>query len=397
MFRLLRFPVVLFLVLAAVAATGTVAAQTNPCAVSGVDENGALYYISVPINPVTGGCYWGGDLVVFAHGYVAANEPLAIPWGQMALPNPADPTQPVMMPDLVNSMGFGFATTSYRKNGLAIQEGIADVVNLAQLYAQLGGSPYRVYLIGASEGSLVTTLAIERRPDVFSGGMAMCGPIGSFQGQVNYWGDFRAVYDFFMDRPGFNALPGNVVSVPEVMINKWDSVYVPRILGTITDLNRTSQVISVTGAAIDPSNPVETVPQTVLGILWYNAFATKDAIAELGGNPYDNRDRQYTNSSNDPLLNTGVKRYKANAKALKEIADNYETNGQLQRPLVTMHTRGDPIIPYWHLIAYQAKVGANPLLYDISVDTGSPRYGHCNFTLDEIIDGFITLQTAVGP
>jgi hypothetical protein len=43
------------------------------------------------------------------------------------------------------------------------------------------------------EGGLVTTLAVENHPGVFSGGMAMWTD-RDFREQVNYWGDFpRAV------------------------------------------------------------------------------------------------------------------------------------------------------------------------------------------------------------
>ena len=43
-------------------------------------------------------------------------------------------------------------------------------------------------------------------PGMFSSGLAACGPVGSFRGQVNYVGDFRVLFDYFFpessrDRP----------------------------------------------------------------------------------------------------------------------------------------------------------------------------------------------------
>jgi hypothetical protein len=32
---------------------------------------------------------------------------------------------------------------------------------------------------------------------LYLGGLAICGPIGDFGQQINYWGDFRALYDYF--------------------------------------------------------------------------------------------------------------------------------------------------------------------------------------------------------
>src|SRR5262249_17679267 len=69
---------------------------------------GALSLICVPAEG------WNGALLVFAHGYVAFNQPLGfyhLSFGGF------------YVPDLVQSLGFAFATTSYRQNGLAIVEG----------------------------------------------------------------------------------------------------------------------------------------------------------------------------------------------------------------------------------------------------------------------------------
>jgi hypothetical protein len=43
----------------------------------------------------------------------------------------------------------------------------------------------------------------------------------------------------------------------------------------------------------------------------------------------------------------GVQRFDADPAALLEIGRYYETSGELKVPLVTLHTSGDPIVPYW--------------------------------------------------
>jgi len=255
------------------------------------------------------------------------------------------------------------------------------------VFTGLVGSPTHVYLVGASEGGLVTTLAIEQPSSKFAGGLAACGPIGSFTGQVNYWGDFRAVFDYLMDMPDVDVLPGNASNIPASLRNKWDSVFVPRIAGVLgTNPFNTQQLLSVTGAPIDPLDPTS-IGKTTLGILWYNVFATNDATDKLGGRPFDNFNRVYGGSLNDTLLNANVKRYKAQPAALAEIAANYETSGALKSPLVTMHTTGDPIVPFWHQSMYTAKVfGMNPPVSYVPISIN--RYGHCSFTLLEIMNGF---------
>jgi pimeloyl-ACP methyl ester carboxylesterase len=361
-----------------------VQAQTNnDCLFFGTHSNGAKYCITMPPPPPYG--MWNGDLVIFAHGYVAVDEPLDIPWSQMTFSDGSGGV--ITMPLLVNSMGFAFATTSYSENGLAVQQGIADILDLINVFKTLVGTPSHIYLVGASEGGLVTTLAIERYPESFTGGLATCGPIGSFTGQVNYWGDFRVLFDYFMDTPYLDVLPGNAANIPSSLMNKWDSVYVPRIAGVLAanPLN-TQQLLSVAGAPFDPSD-LNTIGETTLGILWYNVFATNDAVNKLGGRPFDNFERVYTGSFDDALLNAGVKRFKAQPAALAEIANNYETSGYLRRPLVTMHTTGDPIVPIWHQVIYRGKVSSvNPSAPYLAIDV--LRYGHCRFTLPEILTGF---------
>jgi hypothetical protein len=55
-----------------------------------------------------------------------------------------------------------------------------------------------------------------------------------------------------------------------------------------------------------------------------------------------------------------------------------------------MHTTGDPIVPYWHETLYTAKVISKltPTLYlPITIKS----YGHCAFTLPQMITGFGSL------
>ena len=67
------------------------------------------------------------------------------------------------------------------------------------------------------------------------------------------------------------------------------------------------------------------------------------------------RRKEYRGSDNDLLLNREIQRFSADKRALIEIERNYQTSGKLNDPLVTMHTTGDPIQPYWHEIIYRYK------------------------------------------
>ena len=131
---------------------------------------------------------YNGILVIWAHGFQDAGSPVEIPEDQLCIDD-------FCIPDIVNGLGFGFATNSYSKTGLAVLEGKADILDLVNIYAQAKGEPSKVYLVGASEGGIITALSVEQSPNVFSAGLAACGPIGNFPYQINYFGDARATFE----------------------------------------------------------------------------------------------------------------------------------------------------------------------------------------------------------
>ena len=385
MSRFIRLTLIFVFLLTAVPVIPAMAQTLPPNCVEGTQKSGAVYRICMPQPPLT----WNGDLVVYAHGYVPdLGQPVEIPEDQLKLDG-------VYIPDLINSLGYGFAVTSYSANGLAVTEGVADVRDLVTVFKQTVKPKQvnHVYLVGVSEGGLVTTLAVEKFPDVFSGGLATCGPVGDLREQINYWGDFRVVFDYFF--PG--ALPlwssENVMIPPEVMAG-WETVYAPNIaLQLSQNPMATLQLLNVTQAPIDTADS-NSIAETVLGILWYNVFATNDGIAKLRGQPFDNNSRVYVGSADDTLLNSSVQRFDADRLALNKINSHYQTSGMLEVPLVTLHTTGDPIVPYWHESLYDAKVKASgsELLYsNIPIN----RYGHCSFSVDEVLAAFQTLVVKV--
>jgi pimeloyl-ACP methyl ester carboxylesterase len=346
---------------------------TPPSPLPGCDvsASGSAYHVvCVP-------AAWNGSLVVYAHGYVSPDEPNP----------PFFPAETAQVAQAVMPFGFAFAATSYPDLGLVVPAAVTDLVSLVKEFKSAHAQTQNVYLVGFSEGGLITTKAVEQYPAVFSGGLACCGPVGDFRKQLNYFGDFFVAFNYFFPNVfEGKADPGRVE--PGVIAG-WEDIYVPRIRAAIADTWRTSQLLRVTQASIDPGNPA-TVEQTVLDVLWYDIFATEDAIEKLGGQPFDNSSRWYTGSSNDWALNRGVQRFRADAAALQSIRDSYQTTGRLKRPLVTMHTTADPIVPYWHEPLYGWKV---LLSGSLLLHTNVPiiRYGHCTFETNELLGGFALL------
>jgi pimeloyl-ACP methyl ester carboxylesterase len=350
--------------------------QTGAC-VDGVQSSGALYRICIPNQ-------WNGDLVVYAHGYVAPQLPLSIPDDQIGGVN---------LSQTINQLGYAFATTSYSKNGLAIKEGLADVVDLYNIFISGNARPRFVYILGSSLGGAVAALAAEKFPQLFNGALTISAPIGDFRGQVNYFGDFRVVFDYFF--PG--VIPGDPFDIPLEVIVNFNTVYVPRILGAITaNPLATSQLLSVTKAPIDANDPTS-IAATTLGLLFFNVFGSNDSTAELGGRPFDNSRRIYFGSNDDRALNQRIRRFTADPQALHELRNFYETSGKVPVPVVTLHTTADPIVPSSQSKTYLIKAFIRGGFKSFSnvVPRNVDRYGHVNVTAQEALEAFSVLVARV--
>ncbi len=337
----------------------------RPKCENGVLSSGALYEICVP-RP------WNRELVVYAPGYRDPNLDLRIR---------DDEIGGFSVQEIMNNLGYAFATTSYHKNGLSLPEALEDVTELVELTDKFTRPPLRnAYLTGPSFGGLVTVLGIEQYANTFSAALGACGPYGDFAWQLKYLGDFRVVFDhLFVDEivewPVW-TMPG---TVDADFIAQW-GVFEPAIRAAIlADWNaggeKVKQLLRITGAPVDLSDPqttVETSVETVVDVLWYHVHGTNDAMEIMEGQPYHNIGQNFDNLD--------VKRFTANVS----VKDHYQTSGSLQRPLVTLHTHLDPVIPIQHLAFYNGKVNPKTLHTPIPV----LRYGHCNFTIEEVMAAF---------
>ena len=345
--------------------------------------SGALYLICVPAS-------WNGSLVVYAHGYVQPFDPLAIH---------DDAVNGVKASQVVNGLGYAFATTSYRANGLIIFEAEKDLADLVHAFRRLAGPvPGHTIAVGASEGGLVVALATERHPGLFDGTLAACGPVGSFADQLAYLDDFRVLFDYFF--PG--VIPGSPIAVPDAVVEAWRlPVEAPGslrslVLGALAaNPAATVSLLDVAGVTLPPGAPPELVGEAVLGLLNYNVLGSGDAQRRLGGQPYDNTTRVYP----APVDNSAVPRFTADPAALHHIEARYDTDGRLRTPLVTIHNLFDPVVPYGQEAPYGEKVArarAGDLLIQVPGDSLASPYGHCNFTGAEVLEAFSTLLSRIG-
>ena len=347
------------------------------------EEDFQLVLICVPEN-------WNRSLVIYAHGFVPPQPqfPLVLPINELTIDN-------TFLPQLLLAQGFAFTTSSYHKNGAVTQQAIDDLLDLLNFFQGSVGLPSHVFIIGGSEGGLTAIQLLEQHPDQFAGGLALCAPVGGAPHQIKYLGDFRVVFDyFFPDVFSFGAF-----NVPLEAFKQWDT-YVTQIIAEMTNhVGATAQLFSVTRAAVDPSSLttfISTAVETALDLLFYSIWETPDLVATGGGIPYENRFRLYVGLTNNLALNHQVERVKSDPEAERYARMFYQTKGNLERPLVTLHNLLDPIVPFDHELIYRGLVAGQQksrFLTAIPV----PGYGHCEFTTAQVLGAFGTMiQQAMG-
>src|SRR5436190_21561017 len=126
--RLVRIGIATVLLLASAVVTASAESVCDP---DGAQASGSIYRICMPASD------YNGILVVWAHGFQDAGTTVSIPEDQLCING-------FCLPELVNGLGFAFATNSYSKTGLAILQGQADLVDLVKIFTAQKGEPQKV-------------------------------------------------------------------------------------------------------------------------------------------------------------------------------------------------------------------------------------------------------------
>ena len=333
---------------------------------------------------------WNGQLIIYAHGFVAPQLPLALPVNELAIIGGGSTLA------LLLQNGFAFATTSFRKNGYAVEQAAGDINQLLGYFKTLvaPGSLKKTYLVGGSEGGLIAAQLIEKFAQSYDGALCLCAPMGGAAHQAKYLGDFRVVFDYFFPsvfRDEFKAF-----EVPTLAFQNWGNLgsgYVQDIATALaSNPNAASQLFRVTRVPLNSQDLSGSAFQAAHSLLFYSIWETPELLATAGGNPYDNRLTLYLGSNNDFALNRRVERVASDPDARSYLRQFYQPSGKLHRPLVSLHTAFDPLVPFNHELIY---LGLTTLAGQRKNLTLLPTasYGHCNFQPSEVLGAFGVLVT----
>jgi pimeloyl-ACP methyl ester carboxylesterase len=305
----------------------------------------ASYRIDIPAN-------FNGQLVMYCHGYGGATK----------FDKETAPT-PVMNAFL--ELGYAIAQSGYSAGGWAVKEAIEETEALRKYFASKYGKPKRTWVTGHSMGGTITMATIETYPDAYDGALQMCGPTGATLSMFQrYLFDMLVVYDYyFPGLLGSPAQPGDMVRAdPEflVQIQKEAQMYPDRL----AEFQKWSGLRS----------EVE-----VSQVVSFFALIQKELIQRAGGNAFDNRSRIYQGTSDDVALNRGVKRYTADPQAVEYLKKYYTPTGDLKKPVLSLHTTYDPLIPAWAANAY-GELAVLRGAADLYVQRFVAKSGHCAFS-----------------
>jgi pimeloyl-ACP methyl ester carboxylesterase len=331
---------------------------------------GALYRLVRPAN-------WNGELVVYAHGYVSPDQPVAL--------TPDD----LLVISLLAPQGFAIAVSSFSENGWNVKDGTQRTHQLLGLFTASFGRPTSVYVTGASMGGLIAIKLAETYPDTYAGALAASAVSAGLVVEFDYQANTRALFDFFY--PG--VLPGSAAYLPP-------GTDIPTgIVEPAIAAMTVNPVPALTMALIDqtplPGTNASEVIQSIVTALTFNAGSLAELRTLTKGKPYfDNRNTSYTGALLPPPLlqaiNAGVGRFAASPSALRSLDHNYTPSGDLRIPMLMLSDARDPVVPGFNQDSYLAAVfahGAGNLLVQRQV----PVYGHAVFTPEELTTAFSDL------
>lgn len=375
MFKTLRISLILVLLFSSVPLLTPVQAQS--AAVAPLDWTGYIdgspYNIRFPEN-------WNGTLLVYARGYaLAVDDPPDAAFGG------------ALVEQFLLAQGYALAGSGFRDAGWAVKEGLHDTLVLTNFFREQVAEPEHIILYGISMGGLITAESIEKFPGIYDAGIPMCAPLAGASEFFDHLLNVGLAYDVAFGWP----TSWGTVEDPRLQVNFYTEVlpvvlaqtYNPAFLGQ-NEFVRLVSGLGLDGYYLPPPNYYS---------FWLTSGLMTYARAELeqraGGNPVQNFGKLYSLSAGEmaylaslgldaqPLLDA------MNARATivaDENARNYvehyaDLTGSITRPVLTMHTQYDAVVPVEMGSAYFDRVnsaGSGEFLAQVYTTAA----GHCNFT-----------------
>ena len=340
--------------------------------VDGSTGPGSVYRLVRPTN-------WNGILVLYAHGYVSKDTPVAIP------------PDAQLVVSLLPPQGFAVAVSSFSENGWVVKDGTQRTHQLVGLFTSQFGRPARVYVGGGSMGGLIAIRLAETWPGEFAGVLPACAVAGGLARHVDYYLNVRVLFDLFYPR----VLPGTAVDVPDGL-DATEDIVNPAIAAMTLNPLGAGAIAAITQTPVPFANGPELLQSIASALV--GAAGYPEILELTHGQPYfDNSATLYTGALPAltlALVNANVQRFAGSPAGRQALAHNYTPTGDLGIPALTLSTFRDPVVPGFHRTVYGQEVAASgnaDRLVQRSVPGLFGGYGHCTFTPEELTQAFSDL------
>jgi pimeloyl-ACP methyl ester carboxylesterase len=321
--------------------------------------DGAKFKIRVPAN-------WNGTLLVYVQGTKVGAPP-----PEPSLVPPVLPGSDAPLADTLLSRGYALAASEISPADFQIKAELQDTHALTTYFRGRVGEPTRVVLWGSSMGGLVSLRLMEDYPRSFDGAIALCAPAaGSPRTQDRYL-DFGLAYAVVFGWPDDAWGPlENLRSGLNFATDVNPVVNWPKSDGSNRGGWEFIRLVNGLAPApfwqTDPMNGRTGFFLQMLFATWFRALAQDWAAGPVA----QNVDHEYSLTSDERtyLAGLGVPvddlLAKLNARRNIEaspLARDYITRfggvrGNLEKPVLTMHTTLDTLIDSRHESAYLKSV-----------------------------------------
>ncbi len=330
--------------------------------------DGAAYKIVFPPN-------WKGKLVMYAHGY----EFMGSSPRQSNNPQFVDGLKPFL------DRGFAVAASDYSIQGFALPEGVENTEALRKYFVKRYGKPDTTFIVGHSMGGGVTLATIENFGKNYNGGLPLC-PLSS-----RPYLQCRKEFDIYAT---FNALfPGIVPQLSEIFDLSKSKPAIP-----FSEMM--PKVMAIRKAIVDKDSllGVEFAKRFYLKFddlpfsLFFNENVLRDIAQKANGNPFDNTNTVYSGFPDDWNINKKVERLAAKVNP-NIIFGRYDRTGDINKPVVLMHTVYDQLIPpIYGVVNFENMVHQKNKdeYFTVKYTNGQ---GHCNFTPQQTGEAFDELRS----
>ena len=353
--------------------------------VEGETGPGAEYALHVPRQ-------WNGAVVYYAHGFRDATAPVGM----------ADQDNFYAVREALGAQGYAVAASSYSRNGFAVKDGAQRTHQLRGLLtAALPAPPTRSFLMGHSLGAAVALDLAERYPTQYDGALLMCGMVGGTLLQTQYLGHVRTLANVY-----FPSIPGGPLTAPA------QEITIPMVAGAAQANIAGLFALASTRQTPLPYAPGANMVPTLIGSLYAALSFHARGIADVlelthGHTPFGNAGETYALGTPVGPIPAAVlaamiaqsdaqaARFTMAPSAESYLSQNFTPTGDLRMPVVSVHNRFDPAVPYFHVDTLR-KRASDAGTADMLLERAPLGAGHCGISAAQALDGFAALAGWVG-